>query len=70
MFLKKFRNNRLNNYRLSPSHYLSAPAISWDAMLNTIKVELGLIPDTDMLILFQKSMRGGVSCISNQYSQK
>ena len=64
MFFKTFRNNRLNNYRLNPSHYVSAPAISWDAMLNMIKVELDLIPDTDMLILFQKGMRGGVSCIS------
>ena len=34
---KKFRNNRLTNYRLSPSHYLSAPCLSWDAMLKMKK---------------------------------
>ena len=33
---EKFRNNSLKNYGLCPSHYLSAPALSWDAMLNMI----------------------------------
>ena len=41
----KFRNNSLKNYGLCPSHYLSAPALSWDEMLNMTKVELELIPD-------------------------
>ena len=36
---EKFRNNSLKNYRLCPSHYLSVPALSLDAMLNMIKVE-------------------------------
>ena len=40
---EKFRDNSLNNYGLSPSHYLSAPALSWDAVLNIIKTKLKLI---------------------------
>ena len=36
---EKFRNNSLKNYGLYPSHYLSAPGLSWDAMLKTTKVE-------------------------------
>ena len=44
----KFRNNSLNNYILCPSHYLNAPALSWDAMLNMIKVEVELISDPDI----------------------
>ena len=35
---EKFRNNSLTNYRLCPSHYLSAPGLSWDAMLNMTKI--------------------------------
>ena len=31
---EKFRNNSFKNYGLCPSNYLSAPALSWDAMLN------------------------------------
>ena len=57
---EKFRNNSLKNYGLCPSHYLSAPALSWDAMLNMTKVELELIPDPDMYIFFEKGTRGGV----------
>ena len=29
---EKVRNNSLENYGFFPSHYLSAPALSWDAM--------------------------------------
>ena len=62
----KFRNKSLKNYGLCPSHYLSAPAFSWDTMLNTRKVELKHISDPDMYIFFEK---GGVSNISNKYSK-
>ena len=34
---EKFKNNSLKNSGLCPSHYLSAPALSWDAMLNMDK---------------------------------
>ena len=61
--------NDLKNYGLCRSHYLSAPALSWDAMLNTTKVNLELIPDPDMYIFFEKGTRGGVSCISNRYNK-
>ena len=69
--LEKFNNNNnsLKNYGLCSSHYLSAPALSWDAMLNMTKVELELITYPDMYIFFEKSMRGGVSYISNRYSK-
>ena len=64
---EKFRNNSLKNYGLCPSHYLSAPALSWDAMLNMkeknmIKVEV--IPDPDMYLFLKKGTRG-----SNRYSK-
>ena len=51
---EKFRNSTLKNYRLCPSNYLSAPALSLDAMLNITKMELELIPDPDMYIFFEK----------------
>ena len=57
------------NYGSCPSHYLSAPALSWEAMLNMTKLELELIPDPDMYIFFEKGTKGGVSYISNRYSE-
>ena len=64
---EKFRKNNLKNYGLCPSHYLSAPALSWDAVLNMTKNQLEFIWDPDMLIFFEKDMRGGVSYVSNRY---
>ena len=60
---EKLRNNRLKNYGLCPSHYLSAPGLSWDTMLKMTKIKLELIPDPDMYIFFEKGTRGGISYI-------
>ena len=65
----KFRNNSLKNYGLCPSHYLSAPGISCDAMLEMTKSKLELISDPNMFIVFEKGTRGGISYISNRYSK-
>ena len=41
--LQNLKKNSLKNYELCLSHYLSAPGLSWDAMLNMTRVELELI---------------------------
>ena len=66
---EKFRNNSLKNCGLCPSHYLSAPGLSWDRMLKMTKIELELIPDPDMYIFLEKCTRGEISCISSRYSK-
>ena len=47
---EKFRSNSIKNQGLCPSHYLSTPRLSWDAMLKMIKIELKVIPDPDMYV--------------------
>ena len=66
---EKFRNNSLKNYVLCPSHYLSVPGLSWDAMIQMTKLELELFPDPDMYIFLEKGTRSGISYISNRDSQ-
>ena len=66
---EKFRNKSLKNYGLCPIHYLSAPALSWNVMLNMTKVEIELISDADMHLFFEKSMIGGVSYIFIRYGK-
>ena len=58
---EKFRNNSLNSYGLFPSYYLSALALSRDAMFKMTNVELELTANLDMYIFFEKGMAGGVS---------
>ena len=67
---EKFRNNSLKNYVLRSSHYLSAPGLSWDAILKMTKIELELTPDPAMYIFFEKGARVGISYISNKYSKE
>ena len=66
---EKFTNNSLKNYGLCPSHYLRTPGLSFDAILKMTKNELDLIPDPYMYVFFEKSLRGGISYISNRCSQ-
>ena len=68
MYLKKIRNRCLESYGLCSSHYLSTPALSWDAMLSMTKVEVDFISDVDKYLVFEKRLRGGVSYISKRYS--
>ena len=53
---EKFRSNSLKNYGLCPSHYLSAPSLSWDAMLKMTKIELELILDPGLNNLYGYEM--------------
>ena len=52
---EKFRNNSLKNYGLCQSHYLSTP------VLKITKIELELIPDSDMYICFEENTGRGIS---------
>ena len=69
MCLKKKRSNSFNKYGLCPSHYLSAPGLSCDAMLKMTKIELELILYPDVFILFVNGTRSGSSYISNRYTE-
>ena len=66
---EKIRNRCLENYGLYPSHYLSAPALSWDEMFSMTKAKRDLISDVDMYLCFEKGMRGYVSLISKRYNK-
>ena len=48
---------------------MSAPVLSWDALISMAKVELELIFDIDMYLFFGKAMKGEVSYIYKRYSK-
>ena len=66
---ENFRNNSLKNYGLDPAHYYTAPGLTWDAALKFTGVSLELLSDVDMLLMWEKGIRGGVSMISNRYAK-
>ena len=66
---ENFRNICINNYKLDPAHYYTAPGLAWDAALKVTGVNLELLSDIDMLLMVEKGIRGGVSMISNRYGK-
>ena len=60
---KNFRNKCIGIYELDPAHFLSAPAIAWQACLEKTKVELELLTDVDTLLMVKKKeLEGNMSC--------
>ena len=66
---ENFRDVCLDNYRLDPMFYYTAPGLAWDACLKIAKVRLELLTDYDILMMVEKGIRGGVSMISTRYGK-
>ena len=57
---ENFRNMFINIYELDPVQFLSPPGLAWQAVLIKNKVQLDLLTDIDMLLMVEKSIRGGI----------
>ena len=66
---ENFRDVCMKNYQLDPAWYYTAPGLAWDAALKKTDVELELLSDIDMLLMFEKGIRGGISMISNRHGK-
>ena len=58
-----FRDTCINSYQLDPVYYYTAPGLFWESMLKQTKVELELLTDYNMILMFENGIRGGVSSI-------
>ena len=64
---ENFRKLCLKVYGLDPAHYVTAPGLTWDAMLKYTHVHLELIVDYEKYTFFRRSVRGGVSsCVKRK----
>ena len=66
---ENFRNLCLKIYGLDPVYYFTAPGLAWDACLKMTDINLELLSDPNMLLMFEKGIRGGISIISNRYGK-
>ena len=57
---ENFRDTTINIDKLDAAYYLSAPGLSWQSCLKKTGVTLELLTDKDMLLLFEKGIRGGM----------
>ena len=66
---EKFRKTCLHHYKLDPAHYYTSPGLAWDACLKETGQKLELLDNYDMLMMFEKGIRGGISHISKRYAE-
>ena len=58
---EKFRETALKHYGLYPAYFYALPQFAWSACLKKTKIRLELLTDPDMLLMFEKGIRGGIT---------
>ena len=56
-------------YRFDPANFLFAPEQAWQVCLKKTEVELKLLTDNDMLIMFEEGTRGGICQATYRYAK-
>ena len=58
---EQFRRVCMDNYGLDPAHFYTAPGLAWKACLKFTGVKLELLKDMEMLLMFERGIRGGIT---------
>ena len=58
---ENFRKFFLGQHNIDPCHSYSLPGLTWEVGLKYTGINLELITDYDMLLMFEKGKRGGIS---------
>ena len=66
---ENFRKTCMEHYNLDPAHYFTSPGLAWDACLKETGQQLQLLDDYDMLMMFERGIRGGITHISKRYAE-
>ena len=64
-----FRDTCMQHYKLDPAHFYTAPGLAWQAALKYTKIKLELLTDIDMLLMFEKGIRGGITQAVCRYAK-
>ena len=66
---ENFRNKCIEVYELDPAHFLSASGLAWQACLKKTELKLELLTKTDILLMVEKGIRGGICHAINRYTK-
>ena len=66
---KKFREVCLENYGLDPAHFFTSPGLAWQACLKKTGIKLDLMTNPDMLLMFKRGIRGGITQVIKRYAR-
>ena len=64
-----FRDTCLRHYSLDPVHFQrTSPGLAWRACLKHTGIKLELLTDHDMLLMFERRIRGGITQAVRKYT--
>ena len=63
-----FRDTCLKHYKLDPVHFYTSKGLAWKACLKHTGIKLELLPDPDMLLMFERGIRGGIAQVVRKYA--
>ena len=64
-----FRNECLEYHKLDLAHFYTTPGLAWQASLKKTGVRLELLTDPDMLLMFERGIRGGITQAVHRYAK-
>ena len=59
----------MKHYSYDPKRYFTSPGLAWDACLKKPGQGLELLHDYDMLMIFERGIRGGITHMSKRYAE-
>ena len=65
---KAFRGTCLKHYKLDPVHFYTSLGLTWKAYLKCTGINLELLTDPDMLLMFEQGIRGGITQAVHKYA--
>ena len=63
-----FRDTCLKHYKLDPAHFYTSPGLAWKACLKCTGIKLELLTDPDILLMFERGIRGGITQAVRKYA--
>ena len=63
-----FRETCLEHYKLDPAHFYTSPGLAWKACLKRTRIRLKLLTDPNMLLMFERGIRGGITQAVRKYA--
>ena len=63
-----FRDTCLEHYSLDPAHFYTSAGLAWKACLKHTGIRLELLTDPDMLLMFERGIRGGITQAVHRYT--
>ena len=66
---ENFRDKCIEIYELDQAHFVFGPGLAWEDCLKKTGVRLELLTDSDMLLMTEEGIKGGMSQAIHRYAK-